>query len=401
MSTIKILLRTSKINEAGEAPLCIRITKDRITKFIFLDYRIRPEFWDEKERHVKKSHPNSARLNNYLTTKLMEAQGAALKMESAEKNVLPDKIKDQIMGKSSASFYKYAERWLVELDNTERIGTYRHAKSIIDKMKKYTGVNDLLFDHITVTWLKGYEQYLRAKIGNKINTVNGDFRTIRKLIRAAVSEEIITEDKNPFNRFKLTLEKVKRDYLTEEELMLMELAPLEKGSNKDHHRNMFIFSAYAGGLRVSDILLLKWKDYDGERILMQTRKTSTVVSIKLPPTAKEILKAYQTDNVKPLDFVFPFLKNEDDYTDKKKLYNKISSATAYTNDDLKDITKIIGLEKRVSFHTARHTFATRALQKGMRIEYVSKIMGHSNIQTTQIYAKIITSELDKAMEVFN
>jgi len=154
-------------------------------------------------------------------------------------------------------------------------------------------------------------------------------------------------------------------------------------------------------LRVSDILMLKWKDFDGERILMQTKKTSTVVSIKLPPRALEILKEYEKDNVKPLDYIFPFLNDGEDYSDKKKLYNKISSATAYTNGDLKDITKIIGLEKRVSFHTARHTFATRALKKGMRIEYVSKLMGHSNIQTTQIYAKIITSELDKAMEVFN
>jgi integrase/recombinase XerD len=83
------------------------------------------------------------------------------------------------------------------------------------------------------------------------------------------------------------------------------------------------------------------------------------------------------------------------------LFNAISSATAYTNSDLKEIIKLTKIKKSISFHTARHTFATTALQKGMRIEYVSKYMGHSDIKETQIYAKIINQELDKAIEIFN
>ena len=67
--------------------------------------------------------------------------------------------------------------------------------------------------------------------------------------------------------------------------------------------------------------------------------------------------------------------------------------------------KILGraleIQKHIHFHTSRHTFATRALRKGMRIEYVSKLLGHANIKTTQIYAKIVNEELDKAMEIFN
>jgi integrase/recombinase XerD len=323
-------------------------------------------------------------------------------METEDKNILPEKIKDEIMGKSSSkSFFKYAEKYLNDLDYTEKIGTYRHTKAIIGKMKDYCGGRDLLFDYITVSWLKAYEQNLRTKIGNKINTVNGDFRVIRRIINAAIDEEVITEDKNHFRRFKMSVEKVKRDYLTEEELNMVDIAPLQKNSNKDHHRNMFVFSAYAGGLRISDMLLLKWKNIIDGKVIVQTRKTSSVVSIKLPSRALEILKLYKKKDSKPEDFIFPFLKNDEDYSNKRKLYNAISSATTYTNDDLKDIAKIINLEKRLSFHTARHTFATLALKKTMRIEYVSKLMGHANIQTTQIYAKIVSEELDKAMEVFN
>jgi site-specific recombinase XerD len=68
---------------------------------------------------------------------------------------------------------------------------------------------------------------------------------------------------------------------------------------------------------------------------------------------------------------------------------------------LKIIAAKAGIEKHISFHSSRHTFATRALKKGMRIEYVSKLMGHTNLKTTQIYAKIVNEELDKAMDVFN
>ncbi len=100
-------------------------------------------------------------------------------------------------------------------------------------------------------------------------------------------------------------------------------------------------------------------------------------------------------------FVFPLLRNDIDYTDPQVLFNAISSNTAYANKNLKAITKTAKIEKHISFHSSRHTWATRALRKGMRIEYVSQLMGHTNIKTTQVYTKIVNSELDRAMDVFN
>ncbi len=73
----------------------------------------------------------------------------------------------------------------------------------------------------------------------------------------------------------------------------------------------------------------------------------------------------------------------------------------YANKDLKFIAEKVGIEKNISFHTSRHTWATRALRKGMRIEYVSRLMGHSSIKTTQVYAKIVNEDLDRAMDVFD
>ena len=79
----------------------------------------------------------------------------------------------------------------------------------------------------------------------------------------------------------------------------------------------------------------------------------------------------------------------------------MTAQIAYINANLRTIAKEAGISHKLNFHTSRHTFATRALQKGIRIEYVSKLMVHSSIKTTQIYTKIINDELDKAMDVFN
>ena len=100
-------------------------------------------------------------------------------------------------------------------------------------------------------------------------------------------------------------------------------------------------------------------------------------------------------------FVFPIFSNELNLNDFRAIDTAISNATAYINKNLKTIAEKAGIKKRVSFHVSRHTWATQALRKGISIDKVSKIMGHAAIAETQIYAKIMSEELDKAMEAFN
>ena len=131
------------------------------------------------------------------------------------------------------------------------------------------------------------------------------------------------------------------------------------------------------------------------------QKTGNPLNVKVPNTGLAILEKYKQPDSDKEDFIFPILKNELDYSNPHFMFKAISSATAYTNKDLKEIARLAKITKNVHFHTSRHTFATRAIRKGMRMEYASKILGHSNLKTTQIYAKIVNEELDKAMEVFD
>src|SRR5204862_7327718 len=137
---------------------------------------------------------------------------------------------------------------LNELESNGQMGSHDKAKSVLGKLKKYMKGRDLSFDEVTVFWLKNYEIYLRAELSNKINTIHSNLKIFRKLINAAISEEIFPYDKNPFLRFKLKWENVSKEYLTEDELNSLEMLKLEPGSRKDHHRNMYIFAAYTAGL---------------------------------------------------------------------------------------------------------------------------------------------------------
>jgi integrase/recombinase XerD len=400
MATVKLLLKPNKVNKDGESPLYIRITKDRQSKFISLGITLMPDQWDEKNRTVKK-HPNAVRLNNLIAQRVADAHGVSLEMEAKNKFVSSKVIKNKVMGKNSLTFSDYANDYLNRVYKEKRMGTHDKVKAVLSKLNTYTNNATLNFADIDVQFLKKYESYLKDDLGNGINTVHSNLKIFRKLFNDAVREEIIDFQNNPFNKYKLKTEKVKMEYLTEDELKLFEDIILDNGSMLDHHRNAYVFSCYAAGIRISDILQLKWKDFDGSNITIEMYKTKEMVSVKLPNKAMEIISKYKTDNPNESEnYIFPFLDSHKEY-DEEQLYKAISSRTAYANKDLGKIVKKIELGKDISYHSSRHTWATRALRKGMRIEYVSKLLGHSSIKTTQIYAKIVNAELDKAMDVFN
>ena len=110
---------------------------------------------------------------------------------------------------------------------------------------------------------------------------------------------------------------------------------------------------------------------------------------------------YKKSKKNKTDFIFPLLCNALDFNNPWAVDNALSSATAFINKNLKHIAKKGELNKSLSFHISRHTWATRALRKGMSFDKVSKIIVNSNLKQTQKYAKTVSSELDKAMDVFN
>ena len=154
-----------------------------------------------------------------------------------------------------------------------KIGTYDQACSIIQKLENYHGHKQIFFQDISPKFLEKYEAYLRDTMKNKPNTIHKDLKLIRKLFNEAYRKGFIEHQVNPFLKFKLKLEKTQRVYLSEDELLKIESLVLPVGTRLELHRDMFVFAAYTGGLRVSDVLQLKWQNFDKTHINFTIRKT--------------------------------------------------------------------------------------------------------------------------------
>ena len=221
------------------------------------------------------------------------------------------------------------------------------------------------------------------------------------MFKKAYNRDLIDYSINPFNKFKLKEEKTQRSFLSEAELTKIEEFPTTPGTKMEVHKDMFLFACSSGGIRVSDMLQLRWKNFDGTNLNITMKKTGGQVSIKIPNKALAILKKYKPAKEESNHFIFPMFANDLNTDDPRTLDTAISRGTTLINNSLYDIADKLALNKPLSFHISRHTWATRALRKGISIDKVSKLMGHAQIRETQIYAKIVNEELDKAMDVFN
>ena len=187
---------------------------------------------------------------------------------------------------------------------------------------------------------------------------------------------------DPFANYKIRLEKVDRGYLTEDEIKII-LKKKMVSERLEKVRDVFIFSCFSG-LAYVDVANLKEdnirKSFDGNLwIITKRQKTNTDVNVPLLDIPKMILEKYK--GKLPNGKVLPIISNQ--------------KLNAY----LKEIADVCGIKKNLTFHLARHTFATTTtLAKGVPIETVSKMLGHTNIETTQIYARITNNKISNDMQ---
>lgn len=400
-TTISKVFRKDKLNDKGLVPIYIRLTKDRKTSYIATDLRIEPKHWDDKQKKIKPSYVNSVEANTYLDGLLQQFQAENLKQKIENRSTSVKALKEKITGDKSASFFEVAQTLLDKYKSNKKIGTHDKCKSIVNKIKAFAKNDKLTLHEIDTRFLASFEAYLRDDLGNKTNTVHKDLKFIRRVYNAAYRQGLVEHNQNPFLRYTIKTEKTEREHLTEDELKALEALDLDPGSRLCLHRDMFVFACYTGGLRISDLLMLRWVSFDGTHIRFTIRKTSTQHAIKLPPASLAILNRYKPLESLPQDgFIFPMLPPDLDLDDYVEVDRRISGSTAYINKNLKTLAKKAGIKKNLHFHISRHTFACLALAKGMGIEYVQRFLAHGNIRETQIYAKLVSNQLDAAMDKY-
>lgn len=399
MATVKVVLRKKK-NKNGTYPLALRITKDRKTSFIHLGYHLFPKDWDEKEQRVKKSHSNSTRLNNFIMAKVAEASDAALEAEVQKKAASSRAIKQKIKPSAGTSFFAQADLYLTNLKQSGNYNCYVADKPRVNRFREFLKGEDVAFSDINTGLLNRFKVYLKSKYKISERTVSNYLIVIRSIFSQAIKEGVTEEKYYPFGKGKVSIKipestKVgisKKDVENLEKVKLPTLAA-------DEARDAWLVSFYFAGMRISDLLRLRWSDFHDLRLHYTMGKNDKPGSLKTPEKALRILAKYELFKRHDDDFIFSGLKSLPELDDDFLVKRRIAHVTNRYDKQLRTVVApAAGIKTKISMHIARHTFASLAGDK-IPIQMLQKLYRHSNITTTIGYqANFIYRDADDALD---
>lgn len=399
MATSTSIVLRKKANSVGKFPLMIRITKERKTSYISTGHYIDLKDWDDKKRIVKKSHDNSTRLNNFLIQKLSEVNGKVLELQSNDKVFSLHKIKTKIKNPSDKkTFNSLSKEYINELMANNKLSRLDADQPRIKNFIAFAGTKDLYFQDIDEAFLKRFMTYLKVERKNSDRSVVNNLIIIRTLFNRAIREGIVSQKLYPFGRGKIKIKfpESKKIGLSREEVRKIEELT-ELTDNENHARNVWLFSFYNAGMRIGDILNIKWSDIVDDRISYKMSKNSKSLSIKLNEKVKRIIDQYQNDKENNNDFIFPELKNAN-LKSREDLLKKKKSANKKFNKYLNKIAEKAEIDKKITMHIARHTFGNIAGDQ-IPIQMLQRLYRHSSITTTINYqANFIHKEEDSAID---
>lgn len=389
MLKIKMIAHKGKPNKSGRVPILMQLTIGQQTCHISTKQNILPEKWGDGKPigHTREDQAITAVLEEIRT----KAYNKFLQLQGQNINVTPERLKQALLGKDQVQPRGYVEifdQWLVEYSKMVGITTSKRTldKYILvrnrlqDYIASQLGVKDISLEEVTPKFLSNFDNYLRVEYNMANNHAMKIRQKLRTIYKVAIDNGWVS--KNPFSTVKIHFDPVERDVLTKSELTALIQTDMIF-DRLDKMRDVFVFACFTGlahcdvaGLTKENIIT----DEAGQVWLKTHRqKTSEVVDIPLLEIPQLIIKKYQ--GMKELNGkLLPTLTN--------------SCSNLY----LKEVAVRCGINKTLTFHMARHTFATTVtLSNGVPIESVAKMLGHRNIRTTQIYAKVIKDKLAEDM----
>ena len=347
--------------------------------------------WDKDKERIKGRTTDALSTNLQLDNIASGLQAIFRKIEMSDDLSL-ERIKSEFLGKKDEidTLMQLFEKHNTDISKQVGISVSkatlqkynvckRHFSDFLDKQYKR---NDLKLTELTYLVIREFDLYLRTVVGQNANTATKTMKTFKTITLLGQKMGVLLHD--PFMNHRFHLEPVNRGFLTDEEILL--IANKEIGIPRlELVRDIFIFSCFTG-LAYIDVSNLT-PDHivtlgDKQWIMTQRQKTSVETNILLLDIPKAIIDKYCDNPAYPKreNKLFPILSNQ--------------KMNAY----LKEIADLCGIKKNLTFHLARHTFATMSLSKGVPMESVSKMLGHTNIKTTQIYARITNKKIEHDME---
>ncbi len=390
---ITFYLRKDKMKKNSFTPIFCRITIAGEAVSFNIHKDIRAELWD-MENHKASGNSREARdVNQVLDVCRTILHNKYRDIFEKDNFVTAEKLKNSYLGISTDNaillilfrdLIKDIEA-LVGINKTKAtLQKYKVTYTRLSEFMKFKyNISDINVKEIKYQFISDFEIYLRTQANCSPNTTAKFIQFFKRVILIARNNGWMLHD--PFANYKIHIKKVDRGYLTDQEL--------ERIRNKEFGierlekvRDIFVFACMTG-LAYVDTYKLTYDNIrtgvDGKLWIMTKRaKTDTVVTVPLLDVALSIIEKYR--NQQKDDKVLPTLSNQK------------------MNSYLKEIGTVCEIEKRLSFHLARHTFAsTTTVAKGVSIEAVSKMLGHTNIRTTQIYARVTENLISNEMNTLS
>jgi integrase len=388
-------LKKTKMNKQGLAPIWVRITVDGKRAEFSTQKQIYPRFWDAENNLALKEFSEAKATNDFLTLVKADILRHYNMLISTKEIVTAVDVKNSYKGikEIKKTFLQLFRQYNQQLSERKEIddlseGRYKRFQILYGKCEEFVkykfGRSDILLEDLKLNFLVEFEHYLRTvqKIGH--NTSMKYAKDLKQVMKYGVMLEYIAS--NPFELFQCSYKKVKREFLDQEELDLLYKKEFAV-RRLEEVRDCYLFSCYTG-YAYSDAAALTPDDIaigiDGEKWIIRNRiKTDTTENVPLLPIPLEIIEKY---------------RNHHDYC---KAFNKLlpMNSNQRYNAYLKEIADVCGIKKKLTTHTARHTFATTVLLiNDVPMETAMELLGHTDIRTTQIYGKIVQKKVSKDMQ---
>ncbi len=390
--SILFFLRNRGKSESNLSTIYARITIDSKRSEFSTQHKATNK-WDSKLGKMAGSSAEARMINRHLDdvrTKIYEIYDRLLR---EEKPISAQIIRDIYQGKDQEHkmllelFKEHNNKMESLIGKGYSSGTlqrYNAARTHLDHYLQFTKKRaDIPLGEIDYEFISGFEHYLKSEKNCAHNTATKYIVNFKKIMRIALANQYI--EKDPFFHWKSNWKTKEREFLTRAELNVLSQKEFTI-LRLEQVRDIFLFCCFTG-LAYADVNKLTKNDLvpglNGETwIKTRRQKTNTLSSIPLLPTAAGILKKYETHACRTQDNkLLPVLSNQ--------------KSNAY----LKEIADLCGITKSLTTHLARHTFATTVtLSRGVPMETVSKMLGHTSLKTTQIYAQVIDSKIGADME---
>lgn len=355
-STFRVLffLKRDKVKKNGNMPIMARITIDGKLVQFNTKLEVNPKNWSAQTGKVTGRGSEFTRINEMLDSIKATLHRHYQTILERDGYVTAEKVRNIFLGKEEKAktllqvFAQHNEQYALKVGKTATQKTYTRYELTKNRLAEYIhnkyNLEDITFREINVVFIEGFYLFIRENYPCTHNTAMKFVQRFRTVVLFAHNLGLITF--NPFGAYKLKFEYVERDFLEQSELDRIYQKTFAS-KRLEQVRDMFIFSCYTG-LSYVDVCELRAEN------------------IKVSFDGK----------------ILPIISNQK------------------MNNYLKEIATVCGINKKITYHVARHSFATLSISYGVPIESVSKMLGHTNIRTTQIYAKIIDTKLSADMDMF-